>query len=251
MGHAAGTTGPIILIAIGGAPGLAAPLPTVLPEGSVVVAADSGVAHAQQAGLHVDHLVGDLDSASPDAVARAEAAGTVVHRHHPDKDATDTELALDLAAHEVAPRTGIRELVVVGPGGGRLDHLVADVLGLASPGLEGFDVTARLGAATITIVRAGHGRDVHGEVGEQVSLLPVHGPAIGVTTVGLRWALEHADLRPGTTRGISNELVRARAHVVVRNGTLAVLQPGAPAPELAPRPTPYDPSPRIPEGGPT
>ena len=198
MGHGAAPNRPIILIAIGGAPDAPVRVPRPLPPGSVVVAADSGIEHAHRAGLHVDHLVGDLDSAAADAVARAEAAGTVVHRHHADKDATDTELALDLAAHEVAPRTGLRDLVVVGPGGGRLDHLVADVLGLASPALEGFDVTAHLGAATVTIVRAGHGRDVHGQVGEQVSLLPVHGPAIGVTTSGLRWALEHADLRPGT-----------------------------------------------------
>ena len=240
---------PMLLVVVGGAPDGPVALPDRLPDGSIVVAADSGVEHVLAAGLPVHHVVGDLDSASAASVELARASGATVHQHHADKDATDAELALDLAAHEVAPRTGIRELALVGPGGGRLDHLVADVLLLGSPALEGFAVTGHLGEASIDIVRAGRGREVHGEVGAQVSLVPLHGPVLGVTTRGLRWALEHADLRAGTTRGLSNELVESPAHVALRAGVLAVVRPGGAAAAGARRPTPSDPSPRLPEGG--
>lgn len=239
---------PIILVAIGGDPGLPVHLPVDLPPGSVVVAADSGLDRLVAAGIAAQHVVGDLDSVDPAALAQAEASGAVVHRHPADKDATDLELALDLVGRTLAPGHGIAELLVVGSGGGRLDHLLADVAVLAGPALRSLDVTARLGAATLTVVRPGPGRSLHGRVGEQVSLLPVHGAAAGVTTSGLRWALVDADLVAGTTRAVSNELLGADAHVRLGAGVVVAVQPGTTAAPVPTRTTAYDPSPRAPEG---
>ena len=83
-----------LVIAGGDAP---APLDATLASAPLVVAADSGVGHALALGLTVDLVIGDLDSAVPDDVARAAAAGARVHRFPADKDATDLELALDAA----------------------------------------------------------------------------------------------------------------------------------------------------------
>jgi thiamine pyrophosphokinase len=215
--------GPIILLAVGGSP--------VAPS-----------------RLTADHLVGDLDSADPELVAMAEAGGTVVHRHLADKDATDLELALDLIRCEVAPATGLDRLLVVGSGGGRLDHLLADLLALASPLTAGLRVAARLGPATATVVRPSQPALLHGAVGDLLSLLPMHGPVAGVTTTGVRWPLLDADLVAGTTRALSNELLEPVATVGLRAGVLVALQPGEPAAAVEPRPTPYDPTPRAPGG---
>ena len=68
-----------------------------LPADRMVIAADSGLDHAMELGLEVDLLVGDLDSVSQQALAEASARGTPVERHRPDKDATDTELAIAAA----------------------------------------------------------------------------------------------------------------------------------------------------------
>lgn len=239
---------PMILVAVGGDPRAAVRLPAHLPSGSVVVAADSGLDRLVAAGIPAHHVVGDLDSVAPAVLAQAQADGAVVHRHAADKDATDLELALDLVARTLAPGHAIGRLLVVGAGGGRLDHLLADVSLLAGSALRSFEVTAHLGDATVTVVRPGEGRAVVGAVGEQVSLLPVHGHAGGVTTSGLRWALAEADLVAGTTRAMSNELVASPAHVRIGSGALVVVQPGTVAAPIEPRTTPYDPSPRAPEG---
>ncbi|HTL86619.1 MAG TPA: thiamine diphosphokinase, partial [Acidimicrobiia bacterium] len=66
-----------------------------LPRDAFVIAADSGLAVANALGVHVDLLVGDLDSVETSAVEIAEASGTTVARHPAEKDATDLELALD------------------------------------------------------------------------------------------------------------------------------------------------------------
>ena len=96
-------------------------------EDARVLAADGGLAEARRLGLEVDVVVGDLDSARPQDVAAAEAAGAEVERHPEDKDATDLELAIDRAISDGATR-----VVVAGGAGGRLDHLLGNVLVLAS-----------------------------------------------------------------------------------------------------------------------
>jgi hypothetical protein len=80
-----------------------------LPADRMVIAADSGLDHAMELGLEVDLLVGDLDSVSQPALAEAIARGTPVERHRPDKDATDTELALAAAVER-----GCTHLIGVG-----------------------------------------------------------------------------------------------------------------------------------------
>lgn len=190
-----------------------------IPPGAVVVAADSGIDHAHALGLTVDVAVGDFDSVAPAALARAEADGASVERHPEAKDATDLQLALDAAL-----RRGPDRIVVLGGHGGRLDHLLGNALVLASPAYASVEVVAHLGAATVTVVR---GRScLRGTAGELVSLLPVHGTATGVTTEGLLYPLRHETLGPGSTRGISNELLADTARVTVADGTLLAVQPG-------------------------
>jgi thiamine pyrophosphokinase len=242
--------GPMIVLATGGDASAPVRLPSALPPGSIVVAADSGLDRLVAAGIEPHHLVGDLDSAHPELVARARADGTVVHEHPADKDATDLELAVEVAVELASASPERRSLLVVGAGGGRLDHLLADVAVLASVRTEDLEVTAHLGAATLTVVRPGRPRALHGRIGDQVSLLPVHGAASGVTTSGLRWALVDADLVAGTTRAISNELVVPDALVAIGEGVVVAVQPGTRAGRVDARTTPYDPTPRAPGGTP-
>jgi thiamine pyrophosphokinase len=255
VGHDRAVTRPTAVVLVLGGDEAVPGAPTAAElAGALVVAADSGLHAALDLGLRVDHLVGDLDSADPTRVAEAEAAGTTVHRHPADKDATDSELAVALVADLIGPAaaSGGHEpapvrLLVLGGGGGRLDHLLADLLLLASPRLAAFEVTARIGPATVSVVRPGRPRRLVGRVGDQVSLVPVHGGAVGVDTTGLRWALVAADLVPGTTRAVSNELLGAEATVAVGTGVLVVVQPGTTSHVPTTRATPYDPTPLDPD----
>lgn len=188
----------------------------------IVVAADSGAHHAHALGLRVDVLVGDLDSIDPALVAELERAGIDIERHPVDKDATDLELALD-----VARSRGAHGVIVVGGHGGRVDQSLANALLLASPRFADLRVEARLAEAIVQVVHGGNSVTVVGRPGDTVSLLPVHGDAHGIVTTGLRFALCDESLGPGTSRGISNELADISATVRVGEGTLLVVRPGA------------------------
>lgn len=197
-----------------------------LPKGALVIAADSGVGHAHRLGLRVDVAVGDFDSVDPAALALAADDGAVIERHPEAKDSTDLELALDAALLRQPQR-----IVVVGGHGGRLDHLLANALLLAAPRTAGTDIVAYLPPATITVVR--RAARLVGEPGDLVTLLPAHGPAVGVTTRGLLYPLDGEDLEAGSTRGVSNELACAEATVTVDGGVLLAVQPGAPGSHLS------------------
>jgi thiamine pyrophosphokinase len=190
-----------------------------------VIAADSGLHHATALGHHIDLAIGDFDSVDPDALAAAEHRGTAVERHPEAKDHTDLELALDRAV-----ALGAERIIVVGGHGGRLDHFLANLLVLASPRYIDLAIEAHIGPATVHNVR---GRvELKGRPDEVVTLLPIHGPAHGVTTEGLRYPLRDETLDAGSTRGVSNVFVDGRATVSVESGLLITIQPGGPGAHL-------------------
>ncbi|MEI7743944.1 MAG: thiamine diphosphokinase [Chloroflexota bacterium] len=200
----------------------------------LVIAADGGLEHARALGLHPDLLVGDLDSLPADAVAAAEADGVAVLRARPDKDESDTELAL-LEAVRRAPE----RIIVLGAfGGQRLDHALANVWLLAHPALAGRDIVLLDERTRVSLVAA-PGADgaavttaLPGRTGAIVSLLPLAGVVEGITTHGLLYALRDEPLVPGPARGLSNVRTRDDARVVVRRGLLLVVE-AAPAPGAA------------------
>jgi thiamine pyrophosphokinase len=205
-----------------GGPHGSPPDPGSFPTGTVpdlVVAVDSGLHVAQDLGVAVDLVVGDLDSVATDRLERAVAAGAVVDRHPVDKDVTDLELGLDAAL-----AAGTDRILVLASAGGRLDHLLGVVAVLAAPRLDGVEVEAHVGPALVLPVH--QRREFVGRAGELVSLLAVGGPAVGVRTEGLKWALDGATLEPGSGWGLSNRFVTGSAAVEVATGRLVVVIPG-------------------------
>lgn len=202
-----------VLIFAGGNPP-AGELEDELPEPDLVVAADSGYDHAVAAGFRVDVLVGDLDSIETELIP----SHVIVERFPEDKNATDLELALSRVALESPER-----IVVVGGGGGRVDHELAVASLLCSEDWADIDLDWVTDRGWAHVIRAR--RVLHGDVGATISLIPMGGPAIGVHTKGLRWQLKGATLAHGTTRGVSNEFTGPVADVRLASGCLLAVIP--------------------------
>ncbi len=197
-----------------------------LPVGAQIVAADGGVDSALALGLDVTAAVGDFDSVTEAGLAAVEAAGAWIERHPRDKDATDLELALDVALELDA-----RRIVVVGDPGGRLDHLLAGLLLLGARKYAGVEIDVLLGDAAVHIVRVE--RLLAGEPGELVSLLALGGAAVGVVTAGLLYPLRGETLEPGSSRGVSNVFTEHEARIAVTGGVLMAVRPGTSEPSAS------------------
>ncbi len=208
------------LVVIGGS----APDPRILTHLAPidrVVCADSGFDHALSLGLTIDLLVGDLDSISANGRNHAENMKIEIAIASPDKDLTDTELALS----ECVAR-GTTALTLLSGGGDRLDHLLGTTAALASDSLAHLDhLDAWIGRDHLVITRPGRPAEIDLPMGHLVSLVPLGGPAHGVRTSGLRWALDGETLRSDRARGVSNETVSRSLSVRLDAGVVAVVVP--------------------------
>jgi thiamine pyrophosphokinase len=203
----------------------AAAVKAMIQPGDLLIAADGGLRHLRLLGLQPDAVIGDFDSISNGDYQRLLAEDVHVEKHPPAKDETDLELALLWALNK-----GARHIRIAAAQGNRFDHTMGNLFLLLLPELEGCDVRLENGRDVVFLIRD-QGR-VEGLPGDRVSLLPLGGPATGVTTRGLQYALSAETLWPERTRGISNVLVESSAEIIVASGVLICIhtrrnQPGS------------------------
>jgi thiamine pyrophosphokinase len=219
-----------IVIVTGAAP-LDPEVTAQLPPDALVVAVDGGLDHALAAGLHPRHLVGDLDSVSDDGLAWA-ARNASIDRHPTDKDSTDTELALALAATLDPQR-----ITLVG-GGDRLDHTLAGIGSLGSLAVTSVpELDAWWSGQHITVVQGPGSVVLRLVPGSTLSLLALHGACTRVVLRNARWELDGVDLPALVGWGVSNEVPQAAGPVDVEvglsSGVLTVFDVPAPV-EIVP-----------------
>ena len=184
-----------------------------------VIAADSGIELEQKHNTHVDVLVGDLDSASEHCILIAEKDGTEIIEFDIDKDFTDFELAV-----AEAKTTDAERLIIIGGGGLRSDHLLANISVLAGSHTEEFIVDIYFENEILKICRNNQPRNIYGKIGSLVSLIPVNGDVQGVTTNNLKWNLENEKLSSSRALGISNVLLDNEADIEIKSGSLLIVQ---------------------------
>lgn len=188
-----------------------------LPDPALVVAADSGWAHAVAFGFTPDLLVGDMDSIHQEHLAHAHASNAEIIEHPADKDFTDTELALQLAR-----KFEYRHIHVVSGGGDRIDHVLAMIHSLVTHADEA-TITAHIGNQHVRIVTPRETATFTAQPGATLSLIPLGGHARGVTTQGMQWELKRSTLQSFASRGVSNVALASTITVSLRTGALAVI----------------------------
>jgi thiamine pyrophosphokinase len=192
-----------------------APARALIHPGDLLIAADGGSRHLQQIGLLPEVLIGDFDSLDEAELDRYRAAGVEIIRHPAHKDFTDLELAL-----QYAQRRGAAEVLVLAALGARWDQTLANLLLPASPELDSCRIVLIDGPQEIRLARGGDTLQVHGRPGDTVSLIPLGGNALGVTTQNLEYPLRGETLVFGETRGVSNVLLGDQASLQLESGLL-------------------------------
>jgi thiamine pyrophosphokinase len=188
-------------------------LERLLAPDAYLIAVDGGTRHAFALGVLPHLIIGDLDSLAADDLARAKSASIAMRRFPPHKDETDLELALTYARDQ-----GLTEIALLGAAGGRLDHALANIFLLAHPAFSDLRIRLYHGNQTTVLIR--DAATISGCPGDLVSILPIGGPAVGVSNAGLAWPLRDETLPPGSPRGLSNVLLGNEASIRLRHGLL-------------------------------
>ncbi|MDX1415623.1 MAG: thiamine diphosphokinase [Candidatus Promineifilaceae bacterium] len=186
---------------------------TYLKSASTVIAANGGSGHLWRLGYLPDVVIGDLDSL-PKAVEEWLQENEVQMMQFPqNKDENDLELALLYAVEQS------RDLIMVfAAAGGRMDQTLANIQLLAHPNLIDRQielVTAHERAWLVTGTA-----EFKGEIGDNVSLIPLGGTVHIRYTRGLQWQLSDEELAFGPARGVSNRMQSKSATISVASGML-------------------------------
>ncbi len=187
------------VIVTGGSP-LAEGAVGELPANRFVIAADSGLDHAIEAGIAPDLVVGDLDSVSAAGVAWARERRVPIEVYPTDKDLTDTQIALSAALSRQ-----LLHVLLISGGGDRIDHSISAITALGHPSLgQCKTVRALWGRSRIHVLHAPGYWEFDLPTGTTFTLLALHGECNRVTLSGATWPLLDATIEPGSSLGVSN-----------------------------------------------
>lgn len=185
---------------------------------AVVYAVDGGLTVADEAHVLPDFLVGDFDTADADLVERYEER-CVTLRHLPEKDATDTELAIDEAIDR-----GADEIILLGATGSRMDHTLANVHMLYKMLLRGVSAYILNENNRMSLHKESFQKQKKDMFGTYVSFLPFWGEVSELTLKGLKYPLERKTLTAGNSLGISNEVKEEKIEVSFTSGYLLMIE---------------------------
>ena len=171
------------------------------------VAADKGLEALRKLGLVPCVAVGDFDSVDPETLRYFRELGSVrFERHKPEKDETDTELAVQIAMELAQEGQQKAPIHVYAATGTRLDHTLANIHALKVPFRAGFRAELRDAHNRIFLADGRESFQREPEAFSYVSFLPLEGEVKHVTLEGFRYPLKDADILPGRALTVSNEL---------------------------------------------
>jgi len=183
-------------------------LQSLARESGVVICADGGANTALKFGILPDAIVGDLDSIHAEALVKFHKVPTYEDR---DDESTDLEKAIAWALKQKYDH-----IVVIGASGRRIDHSVGN-LGVLPKFYP--DAVIRFIDDLGELVYVGRGITFDAKRSDVISLIPLS-RCEGITTQGLKYALDDEALELGVREGTSNVVVNTPVTIKVQKGHL-------------------------------
>lgn len=196
----------------------------LIDNDTIILAVDRGLMIANELNLPINYLLGDFDSVPSDLLEKYKGINNkdnsfTMLEYNPVKDATDTQIAIELAMD-----LGVEELIILGGTGTRLDHVLANIQILVAP--LNNNIKAYLVDEHNKIYLLNHNLTLYKSKlhGDYVSLLPLTGVVYGITLEGFKYPLFQKTYNLGDSIGVSNEVVKEEANILLESGTLIVIE---------------------------
>ena len=185
-----------------------------------VIAADAGLEVLRPLHISPNAVVGDLDTVDKKVLEEYQNKPDIEFEiHKPEKDETDTELALLTAA-----RQGCEAVDILGALGGRMDHAIGNIQLMYQFFCQGMEVNI-YDARNRLYLLGGHKVFHREEVyGKYISFLPMTETVEGLTLRGFKYPLQRRTIGLGTSLCISNELKREEGILELERGVLLCVE---------------------------
>jgi thiamine pyrophosphokinase len=181
----------------------------------LIIAADGGTQHCKSLKIKPNVIIGDFDSVSSLDINSYQQAGVETIQYTTNKDETDLELALLYALNHQTTH-----VYIFGALGKRWDMTIANILLGVQHRFSQLSIRLLDGRDELIILRGEGREDIMDRKGDTVSLIPVGGDALGITTDGMEYPLNDETLYLGSSRGVSNVIISDKSRVIIKTGTL-------------------------------
>lgn len=180
-----------------------------------------------------DHLVGDFDTISPDILKKYVGRWDItVHRFVPEKDNTDTDIALKLAIRlcredmemMAEPEDNGAQIVLLGATGTRADHMLANLQLLEQVRAAGMAGAIVDQYNRIRLIEGHYTLSKCSQFGNYVSLIPVTALLKGVTLRGFKYPLDRHTVYWGESLCVSNELTADVGEIEIEEGVAFLIE---------------------------
>lgn len=180
-----------------------------------IICADSGANCFYKYKLMPDYLLGDFDSIDKRVLDyfSGEECNTV--KFPPEKDYTDTELAMNLAMD-----LGAEEIVFLGCTGSRYDHFFGNLALLYKCLVNSIDAKIKDGNNVIFLTR--NDITLVGEENMTFSVMPYSECVKNLSIIGAKYDLKNYDLKIGNALTISNEFKNTEVDISFDEGVLII-----------------------------
>lgn len=206
----------IVAIISGGTPPSENLLKDYLVEVDFIIAADKGCECLYKYNIIPDLLLGDFDSANKEILDNAKLQIKEVLEFPPEKDYTDTEIAIMEAV-----KRGAVKIYLFGATGSRIDHALGNI---------GLLLTAKRNGIILEIIddnnRLYLGKNkmkLLGEYGETISFHALSDKVANLEIKGGKYRLESYDMSLLEPRAICNEFVDAPIEISYDAGELLII----------------------------
>lgn len=195
----------------------------VIPETSfiyvnkddLVICADSGLKYALQLGISPDIVVGDFDSYNGQLPENTE-----LHVSCPEKDDTDTMLAVKIAIDR-----GAKKIFLYGGLGARFDHSMANIQTLIYAREHGCEMIIDDTYNEISL--QGEGRKTYHRREEWYFSIFALSDEVEINYLtGVKYPLEDYKMTRSFPIGVSNEITGERAILDIKSGLALVIRAG-------------------------
>lgn len=185
-----------------------------------VIAVDGGLEAAKELGIIPDVIVGDFDTVRSEILSYYRKMEHIIWEvHQPEKDDTDTELAIKRAL-----AMNCSHITLLGATGGRLDHMIGNIH-LLFPCLQKGTYAEIVDPQNrLYLIDGEHIFRKDAVWGKYISFLPLTQEVKGITLKGFKYPLTDRDIFIGTSLCISNELVEEKGRITLSDGVLITVE---------------------------
>lgn len=167
-----------------------------------------------------NHAVGDFDSINIELLRFYQNNSKIIfHKYNPEKDNTDTDIAVKLAIELKSSN-----ITIMGALGKRMDHALANIHILKNALEVGIPCQIRDSYNKIYLIKDDITLAKNKVYGKYISLIPLTTTVEGITLEGFKYSLNNACLSIGLSLGVSNEIVKNVATIKLKDGILIVIE---------------------------